>query len=143
MNWPNDADGDVLRGMEESGFNFENEVIIDFNIDFDHWPLSSQEQELVLNHYPNSEIIDPTPEDIEEGIETGYVQFQVKDKLTYDLVIKVQATVTEQMKNIGGWCESWGGITRVEHNNSFVIVRCAHLGRAKLQPAPQLKRYKY
>lgn len=68
MNWPDDADGDALRRMEESGFNFDAEVEIDFNIDFDHWPLNKEEKEQIKTLYPNSDIIDPTDEDKEEGI---------------------------------------------------------------------------
>lgn len=60
MNWPDDADGDVLRRMEESGFNFEKVVVIDFNIDFDHWPLSEEEKNYIASLYPDSEFIDPT-----------------------------------------------------------------------------------
>jgi hypothetical protein len=110
MNWPDDADGDVLRRMEESGFNFDAEVEIDFNIDFDHWPLNEKEKEQIKTLYPNSDIIDPTEEDKADGRETGYVQFTIKDKLTYELVMNMQETVTKQMQNIGGWCESWGAL---------------------------------
>lgn len=110
MNWPNDVDGDVLRRMEESGFDFSKEVVIDFNIDFDHWPLSDEEKKQIFKLYPDSEILDPTPEDIADGIETGYVQFQVNEILTYDLVINVQEEVTKQMEGIGGWCDSWGAL---------------------------------
>ena len=47
MNWPNDADGDVFRRLEEKNFDFDSTVQVDFNIDFDHWPLSKEEQEFV------------------------------------------------------------------------------------------------
>ena len=33
IDWPNDADGDVLRRMKESGFDFSKIHSIDFNID--------------------------------------------------------------------------------------------------------------
>lgn len=42
MNWPDDEDGDVLRVLDERGFDFNKEVKIDFEIDFDHWPLSKK-----------------------------------------------------------------------------------------------------
>lgn len=108
MNWPNDADGDVFRRLEEKNFDFDSTVQVDFNIDFDHWPLSKEEQEFVKGLYPNSELIDPDEEDIEAGDDMGYVQFQVVGKLTYELVIEVQGAVTNQMRQIGGVCESWG-----------------------------------
>jgi len=37
MDWPNDADDDVFRRLQENGFDFGNEYTIDFNIDFDRW----------------------------------------------------------------------------------------------------------
>lgn len=108
MNWPSDADGDVLRRLEENGFNFDREVEIDFNIDFNHWPLTNDEVEQIQGLYPKAAFYDPDEEDIEEGNLIGYVQFKVKAKVTYDLVINTQERVTEQMKQYGGWCESWG-----------------------------------
>jgi len=108
MNWPDDTDGDVLRGMQESDFDFEKKVDIDFNIDFEHWPLSEEEKNHVASLYPNCEFIDPTEEEIADGIDMGYVQFQIHDKVTYDLVVNTQAAVSKEMVKLGGWCESWG-----------------------------------
>ena len=108
MNWPNDADGDVLRRLEENGFNFANEATIDFNIDFDHWPLTNEERTQINSLYPNCVLYEPDKEDIEEGTSIGYVGFQLVTQLTYELVTKTQEKVTEQMKQYGGWCESWG-----------------------------------
>ena len=108
MNWPNDADGDVLRRLEESGFNFDKGTTIDFNIDFNHWPLTGEEKNGIKKLYPGCVFYDPDDEDIENGDLIGYVQFQIVGKLTYELVINTQALVTNQMKQYGGWCESWG-----------------------------------
>jgi len=108
VNWPNDADGDVLRRLKENGFEFDNEVEIDFNIDFNHWPLTDEEVEKMQSLYSQASFYDPDEEGIENGNLYGYVQFQVVAKLTYDLVINTQERVTEQMKQYGGWCESWG-----------------------------------
>ena len=108
MKWPDDVDGDVFRRLEENGFDFDKEVETDFNIDFDHWPLSEKEKAFVTKLYPNSEFFDPEPEDIEEGYTTGYAQFYITGKLTYELVMEVQEKVTNEMKDIGGRCDSWG-----------------------------------
>ena len=108
MNWPNDADGNVLRRLEENGFNFEEQVVIDFNIDFNHWPLKNEEKEQIKSLYPEASFYDPDEEDIEEENLIGYVQFQLTALLTYELVMSTQKMVTEQMKQFGGWCESWG-----------------------------------
>ena len=108
MNWPKDADGDVFRRLESNDFDFSLDYEIDFNIDFDHWPLSQNECAWVLQHYPNAEIIDPDEEAIEDGIEIGYVRVTLVNKLSYDFVMEVQQQMTEQMADIGGFCESWG-----------------------------------
>ena len=108
MNWPNDADGDVLRRLDSDGFDFEKEHVIDFNIDFNSWPLSKEVVEAITKLYSNCEFIEPDEEDIENGDLIGYVQFQFFGKLTYDLVVNTQANATQQTKQFGGWCESWG-----------------------------------
>lgn len=108
MNWPNDADGDVFRRLEENGFNFEKEYEIDFNIDFNSWPLSDEIIASIRSLYPSIEVIEPDEEDLESGENIGYMQFQVVSKLTYDLVMDIQKQVTEKVKKYGGWCESWG-----------------------------------
>jgi len=103
MNWPNDADGDVFRNLDSAGFDFNIEHIIDFNIDFKSWPLSKNEVEVLNKFYPSHELIEP-----DEGECDGYAQFQVKAKLTYELVIELQSEVALKLEGIGGYCESWG-----------------------------------
>ena len=107
-NWPDGDDGDVFRLLKKNGFNFRKEVKIDFNIDFDHWPLTNEEKKEIIDLYPDCEFYDPDDEDIEEGNLIGYAKFQIKEILTYELVIKTQEVVSNQMKQYGGWCESWG-----------------------------------
>jgi len=108
MNWPNDADGDVFRRLEADGFNFNNEHEIDFNLDFDFWPLSPKTIELIQKLFPTIEIIDPDEEDIENGELVGYMQFKIIEKLTYELVVRTQKITTDKVKEFGGRCESWG-----------------------------------
>ncbi len=108
MKWPNDADGDVFRRLEDSGFNFDEEATIDFNIDFNHWPLSNEEKKGIRNLYPECVFYNPDKEDIEGGDLIGYVQFKIVSKLTYELVMETQELVTNQMKQYDGWCEPWG-----------------------------------
>jgi len=35
VQWPDDADGDVLRRMKARGFDFNQPCLVDFNVDFD------------------------------------------------------------------------------------------------------------
>ena len=58
--------------------------------------------------YPSCEFIDPDDEDISNGETVGYAQFHIVSKLTYELVTETQKNVTENLKQYGGWCESWG-----------------------------------
>jgi regulator of ribonuclease activity B len=101
-NWPNDADGDVLRSMEESGFDFSMPCLIDFNVDFENWPPSPEAMRLLSREYPSAKIYDP------EGDSAGYVLIQVHALLTYELVIRTQAYVSELMAPFKGECVSWG-----------------------------------
>lgn len=102
MNWPNDADGDVLRRMQGSGFDFTKPCLIDFNVDFQDWPPSEAAVRILEREYPSTKVYEPTSED------EGYVQFQVFELLSYELVIKTQEYVTGLVASYGGICESWG-----------------------------------
>ena len=108
MNWPDDADGDLLRMLEEKGFDFDNEVTIDFEIDFDHWPLSKKEIDAITRCYPGCEFNDPDEEDIAAGEVNGTVNLQINSKVTYEFIVKTQEEITNSVKQYGGWCESWG-----------------------------------
>ena len=100
--WPNDVDGDVLRRMEESGFDFSKSHEIDFNVDFDRWPPMPEALALIRLRYPNTVVHEPFGED------RGYVQFQVHARVTYDLVMRIQRETSALMADFGGYCQSWG-----------------------------------
>ncbi|MFT6735624.1 MAG: hypothetical protein ACJAS9_003835 [Polaribacter sp.] len=106
MNWPNDADGDVLRRLEESGFDFsksyEIDFNIDFNIDFDNWPPSEDAIELIDKEFGTVEVYN-----LDED-HNGYLLFNINRKITYDLVINTQKRVSKLLQSFGGVCESWG-----------------------------------
>jgi hypothetical protein len=102
MNWPNDVDGDVFRRLNDSNFNFSIKHTIDFNIDFDHWPPQSDVVNRLQNKYSHIKIIEHSDE------YSGYISFQIHNKLTYSLVIKIQKDISELVKPYGGICESWG-----------------------------------
>ena len=108
MNWPNDADGEVFEKLESDGFNFNIEHSIDFNIDFDSWPLSVEALKAFESWYPNCEFIDPDEEDIKNGDTSGYILFTITNKLTYNFVLETQQKATNRAKKYGGWCASWG-----------------------------------
>lgn len=108
MSWPQDADGDVFRLLQEDGFDFDQEVDIDFNIDFDEWPLPEETTAYLKQRFPNGVTIHPDEEDFAEGIDKGYFCFVVRGKLSYDFVVKIQQDVSREMEPLGGCCNAWG-----------------------------------
>lgn len=102
LSWPADADGDVLRRLQSGGFDFSEPCMIDFNVDFLEWPPALEALELIRSRHPES-IVYP-----EEGDSAGYVLLQVKERLTYELVTRVQAEMSALLAPFGGVCESWG-----------------------------------
>ncbi|WP_193164911.1 ribonuclease E inhibitor RraB [Microbulbifer hainanensis] len=108
MEWPNDADGDVLRRLKERNFNFASEHEVDFNIDFDHWPLTEAERMYLFQNYPGAEFIEPDEEDLVNGNTCGYVLIKFKSKISYEFVVETQKFITRKTSFIGGSCESWG-----------------------------------
>jgi hypothetical protein len=100
--WPNDADGDVLRRMEASGFDFSSEHVVDFNIDTESWPPPDALLVAARRRYPNARVIPP-----ENGYR-GYIQFQVTGRVTYDFVMSIQREASNLARPFGGICESWG-----------------------------------
>lgn len=102
MSWPNDADGDVLRRMEEDGFDFSKPHVIDFNVDFDDWPPDPRAVSLLKKRYPGTVVRDP-----KDGY-AGYLQFQLHERVSYELVMRVQREVSVFVAPFNGRCESWG-----------------------------------
>ena len=102
MAWPNDADGDVLRRLEESGFDFSSEHTLDFNVDLASWPPPDELLSVIHRRFDNARSVPP------ENHYRGYVQFRIKGHVTYDLVTSVQREASQLARQFGGVCESWG-----------------------------------
>lgn len=98
--WPDDADGDALRRIERDGFDFTTPCTIDFNVDFDAWPPSTEAMALLLARFPDAQA--------HEDEDGGYVRFQVHALLTHALVTAIQDEVTALVAPHGGACDSWG-----------------------------------
>ena len=102
LNFPDDVDGDVLRRLEESGFDFQKSTTIDFNVDFDYWPPHPDAVSKLKEFAGAIEIYEP------DGEYSGYILFNIHQILSYKLVIDTQENVTSLVAEYGGVCESWG-----------------------------------
>jgi hypothetical protein len=100
--WPDDADGDVLRRMRSRGFDFSKEHVIDFNVDFDDWPPAFEAMRALQGAFPGASVYE------DADSEDRFVLFKIKSVLTYELVVNTQARATGLVQKYGGRCESWG-----------------------------------
>ncbi len=98
MSWPEGEDGDVFRSLEQDGFDFAEEVLIDFNVDVDGSDNMVDAISAALEVYPDADI----------GQEDDYFVVQLQSRLTYDFVIEVQQKLTAATAKFGGQCDSWG-----------------------------------
>tara|TARA_R110001583_G_scaffold66418_1_gene190920 strand:- start:182 stop:499 length:318 start_codon:yes stop_codon:yes gene_type:complete len=102
LNFPNDVDGDVLRRLEESGFDFSKTWEIDFNVDFNSWPPAQEALNILEKEYGAIEVFEPEEES------DGYVLFNITSIVTYDLIMDTQRKASSLASTFGGVCESWG-----------------------------------
>lgn len=102
MKFPDDADGDVLRRLEESGFDFSIAWEIDFMVDFDSWPPSQDAIDILEKEYGAIEVYAPD----DDG--DGYILFNINSPVSYDLIMDTQKKASALVLSFGGVCESWG-----------------------------------
>jgi hypothetical protein len=86
-NWPDDADGDVMRRLQDANFDFSREVELDFNVDFETWPPNEEVMASLARIRPDARL---TLYD-----EDKCVLIQITALLTYHFVLSVQAELTE------------------------------------------------
>lgn len=99
--WPNDADGDVLRALEEEGFDFDAVHQVDFQINFERWPPPPQALQFLEKLYGTCAIVEPDEES------DGYVEITKRMMVTYEGVISVQEQITTLLKPFTGSCDWW------------------------------------
>lgn len=99
MAWPDDVDGDVMRRLQNNNFDFDREVVIDFNIDFKTWPPSEKAMDALARVRSDALI---------KATEDEYVGICITARVTYDFVMSMQAELTKVAKPFGGWCDTWG-----------------------------------
>ena len=100
--WPDDADGDVFRRLESSGFDFSASYAIDFNVDFGAWPPAKEAIDALTAMYGAVQVFEPEAGDV------GYALFQAHGRVSYEAVTSIQRRATSAMEKYGGVCETWG-----------------------------------
>lgn len=100
MDWPSDVDGDVFRRLQSEGFDFDREIEVDFNIDFEKWPPPDGAITTLTQAMPQAAI---SMQDDNE-----YVLLKIRATLTYSFVMETQAELTQLAQPYGGKCDSWG-----------------------------------
>jgi len=98
--WPNDADGDVLRNLQKKSFDFGRAVKVDFFVDFFDWPPCETAIASIKRAKPDA--------CIKLYSEDQYILIEIIHEVTYDFVVSVQAELTNICRPFGGVCESWG-----------------------------------
>ncbi len=102
--WPDDADGDVFRRLSDDGFDFNQECVVDFSIDFTHWPRQMDDLCESIRSLWSQATITPVGNDS--------LLVQIKARLDYSFVVSVQKQLTDLARAHGGACESWGLLHR-------------------------------
>lgn len=97
MSWPSDADGDVFRSLEESGFDFSSIALVDFNVDVPAADAMADAIDAALEVYPDAAIRE----------EDTFFVVQMDARVTYEFVIDVQKRLTNAVAPFGGKCDSW------------------------------------
>jgi hypothetical protein len=91
-----------LRRLEKDGLDFTKPYRVDFNVDFNHWPPSPEALSVLRSRFPNARFVEASSNS------RGYMQFQIFEMLSYNLLVRLQAEISESMAPFGGVCESWG-----------------------------------
>jgi len=100
--WPDDADGGVLRSLHQEGFDFSKPHEVDYNIDFKDWPPPLEAIEVLRSIYGVVELVGPS------DLGAGYAEFKVFGPLSYEGVTSIQRNASAAMAPFGGVCETWG-----------------------------------
>jgi len=101
MDFPNDADGDSLRRVVESGSDLSQPMSIDFTIEAPDEHAARRIAELV-----SAKGFDPSICD-NEGRSSWSVYCSKFMLATYDGVVAAQAQLSEMARLHGGRCDGW------------------------------------
>ncbi|MFT4842251.1 MAG: regulator of RNase E activity RraB [Planctomycetota bacterium] len=108
--YPDDADGDVLTAMAESGIDMTEELTIEFIIDAPgEQKAKAIEADVAAAGYPAmAEFEDGDPE---EGIDPGWVvSIEIEMAPDYDSIVDLQKKLQGFAEVHGGQVDGWGAM---------------------------------
>jgi hypothetical protein len=100
--YPNDADGDALRNVEESGADMSRPMIIDFSVEVPDERTARRVAEIVAAHG-----FDPSISEDDDS-DSWSVYCSKSMLATYEGVVAVQVELNELLSPHGGICDGWG-----------------------------------
>jgi hypothetical protein len=107
MKYPLDTNGDVFRRMEESGFDFEKEHVVDFHAVF----ATEEEADRIARLY----VADHKAGDKLTNIETkpfsqGGMELTLSKKMfvTYEAVTAFESKFGQRVSLVEGYLDGWG-----------------------------------
>lgn len=107
MNYPDDANGAVLRRMEEHGFDFASEHVVDFHAVF----ATEAEADRIARLYVADHKAGDTLTNIEtKPFEKGGMELTLSKKMlvTYEAVSAFEAKLAERVSQVDGYLDGWG-----------------------------------
>ena len=100
--YPNDADGDALRNVAESGADMSSPMVIDFSVEVADERTARRVAEVVAAHG-----FDPSISEADDSASWS-VHCSKSMLATYEGVVAVQVELNELLSPYGGICEGWG-----------------------------------
>jgi hypothetical protein len=107
MKYPDDANGDVFRRLEEHDFDFSVEHVVDFFAVFATEAEADQIARLYLaDHQAGDKLVNietkPSPE--------GGMELTLSKKMivTYEEVSRFEQTLAERVARVDGYLDGWG-----------------------------------
>jgi hypothetical protein len=98
--YPNDADGDELRKVADSGADMSRPMVIDFSFAVPDERTARRVAEVVATHG-----FDPS---ISEDDGSWSVHCSKSMLATYEGVVAVQVELNELLRSYGATCDGWG-----------------------------------
>ena len=100
--YPNDADGDALRKVAESGADMSRPMVIDFSVEVPDERTARRVAEVVATHG-----FDPSISEDDDS-DSWSVYCSKSILATYEGVVAVQIELNELLSPHGGICDGWG-----------------------------------